>query len=412
MWIPFIPLFVSGVMLKLYQAIFDPNGVNAGLLSGGSITIGFAVIVIAAFIILLLISASDKATSPRYEIKRNIPAGIFALLAAVFLIADAVTMFFGGINIQVLIDAVFSLGGAIGISVIGISSLTGENRAKSAPALMLLPALWGFARTFISFLNDTRISSESKDMSDIVFMAFATMFLFNCGMLYLKLVVKHAVKGSFVYGMMLILVSVAYTVSHTVYDLRNGVFSLSSYFGVYEFFFLSLFALFLLIELTRGMRERTRKEYEEAGIVKKKEEEEDEEEEYQAEFSLEEQSEDPLMRKAEQSMKSIDRDESDEIVRQLANGSIDDPEMLVNIREEYLDDDDEYTDAYAESDSNAPANEVDYDNEYPEDYDNDEVSDISGQKPEEGGNGSYDVDLNDINRLIDEITGDSDGNDE
>ena len=112
MWIPFIPLFVSGVMLKLYQAIFDPNGVNAGLLSGGSITIGFAVIVIAAFIILLLISASDKATSPRYEIKRNIPAGIFALLAAVFLIADAVTMFFGGINIQVLIDAVFSLGGA------------------------------------------------------------------------------------------------------------------------------------------------------------------------------------------------------------------------------------------------------------------------------------------------------------
>lgn len=266
MWIPFIPLFVGGVLLRVYQALFDPKGVDVGVTGGGAITAGFAAIIIAMFLIVLVMSALDRRTSAIYQVKKNLSAGAFAIIAGALLFADAVTSFTQGITIYVVIDGIMTLVGGLAIIVMGISSLSGNNKAHSLPGLMIMAPLWGFARTFIMFLNDTTISTESRDMTDIVIMVFATLFLFNCAMIYTNIKGKHAVKNSFLYGMPLVILSVAYAVSHTIWDLRLGVYSFIGSVKAYEYLAIGLFALFLLVEMSRGAVERSKEEYEDAGI--------------------------------------------------------------------------------------------------------------------------------------------------
>ncbi len=414
MWIPFIPLFVCGVMLKMYQALFDSKGVDVGLLSGGTLSLGFGVVVIATFLLLFIIARLDKKTSAYYDIKRNIPVGVCALLAAVLMFMDTAMMFSGGVNVINMVDALFTVLGGIGIVMMGISSFLGANKGKKLSYLVaVLPALWGFERTFITFINDTTIASESRDMTDIVYMAAATMLLFCCGMLYSgatgSVMGRNAVKGCFVYGMVTLLVSTAYAVSHTVYYIKIGSFDLMSNVRMYEFFAISLFALFLLIELTRGMRERTRKEYEEAGISLKRPEEEEDDEEYYAGLALEEKTSDPIMLKAEETVKSaVNEDDTAEFLKKYSSGiESNAPELDLNaveFGEEYVDDD--------ASDGEENMTYVDYVND--DDDDDKSAGDEADSASTEDGTAAQsgaavdiaDVDLENIDRLINEITGD------
>lgn len=314
MWLPFIPLLVAGVLLRVYQALFDPKGADVGLVHGGAITLGFAAIVIAVFVITGIISYTDKKTSALYEIKRNPPAGIFVIVAGALMFADSAISFTSGSDILSIIDAIVTVVGAVALILMGISSVGRSNKTKSAAGLMLVPALWGIVRTFLTFVSDTTVASESRDMMDIVFMIFGTFFLFNCGMVYINVKGKNAVKGCFVYGMPLILVSFAYTISHTIYQIKTGTFDFVADIRTFEFFAIALFALFFLIELTANATQRSKEEYEQAGVeIESKSEPEREEIQYDESFlgelSLEE---DPLMIQAEKTMDSV-KDDADKI---------------------------------------------------------------------------------------------------
>ncbi len=408
MWIPFIPLLVCGVMLKMYQALFDPKGVDVGLVTGGKLAIGFGAVVIVTFLLLFIIAKLDKKTSTYYNVKRNIPAGVCAVIAAALMFMDAVTMFSTGVNIINLIDALFTVLGGIGIIMMALHSTVGANKDKKLSWLMaVLPALWGFARTIITFINDTTIASESRDMTDIVYMAATTMFFFCCGMVYAgvmgSVMGRNAVKGCFVYGMTTILVSVAYTASHTAYQIKSGTLDFMSNLRMYEFCAIALFALFLLIELTKGMGVRSREEYEALGISPKKAVDEDEDEddgEYYAGLALEEKTSDPIMLEAERTLKSaVGEDDTRELIEKYSSEiSSNAPELdldSVNFGEEYIDDDD--------VDGEENMTYVDYitDGSEVEKAAEDETtvgsaSDIS----------DIDVDLKNIDKLINEITGD------
>lgn len=257
MWIPFIPLFAAGVLLRVYQALFDPKGADTGLMSGGAITLGFASVVVIAFVVFLVMSILDKRTSAFYQIKRNIPAGVFALVAGVLLLIGVLTSFLQSIDIGVIIDDLMSVICAAAIMIMGFSSLSGVNRAKSMPIFMVVPAVWGFVRTFITFLKDAAVAAESKDMTYLFVMIFITLFLFNCSMVYINISVRNAVKGCFLYGLPAIITSFAYTLSHTIYGIKIGSFNFFKNVEMYEFLVVAIFAVFFLIELTRGVGEKS-----------------------------------------------------------------------------------------------------------------------------------------------------------
>lgn len=338
MWLPFIPLLAAGVLLKVYQALFDPNGADVGLAHGGAITIGFAAIVVAAFVIIGIISYTDKKTSALYEIKRNPLAGIFAIASGALMFADSANTFISGMNVVNIIDALMTVVGAVAFILMGISSFSGNNRTKSAAGLMLMPVIWGVVRTFLTFVSDTTVASESRDMMDIVFMVLGTFFLFNCGMVYVNVSGKNAVKGCFLYGMPFILVSFAYTISHTIYQLRIGGFDFMENIRTFEFFAIALYALFLLIELTQNAAQRSKEEYESAGIELKPEREKEEiviDEAFEGEFSL---VDDQLMKQAEQTMESV-KDDGDKIqeIREL-KATLEDEGHRFDDNEESVDD--------------------------------------------------------------------------
>lgn len=421
MWIPFIPLFMSGVLLRVYQAMFDPKGANAGLMEGGAITIGFAAIAIVTFLVIAIMSLLDKRTSAFYDVKKNIPAGVFAIIAGAFLFAGTVTSFLQGIDAAVLIDGLMSILGGAAIIIMGISSLSGNNKAKDMPVFMVMPALWGFTRTFITFLGDTAISTESKDMTDIVYMAFATMFLFSAAMVYTNIKGKNAVKGCFVYGLMTILITTAYTAAHLIYDLKNGSYSFIDNVETYQFFAIALFALFFLIELSYGVKERSKEEYEEDGIDTAKfgDVYEESEEDIDPD-SLIKLSDDPLMLQAEEAMRCaqgsvISEDElkryKDSIQDALDSGEYSDIGDF-DSAEKY----DEQYDADDEEPQSADFVETEYNEEH--ESDNQEIESDEKEVDAENKTDSAstdtmaddyddisDIDLDSIEKLISEITG-------
>ena len=395
MWIPFIPLFVGGVLLRVYQAMFDSKGADVGLMSGGSITHGFAAIVIVMILVLAVMSKLDRRTSAYYSIKKNVPSGIFAIISGAFLFADAVTSVMSRVDLSIIVDALMSVIGGVAIIVLGISSLSGNNKAKDMSGFMIVPALWGFARTFLTFLSFTTVASESRDMTDLVYMVLMTLFLFNCSMVYINLKGRHAVKACFVYGMPAILVSTAYTLSHTIWQIKNGSFSFIDNVRAYEFFALSLFALFFLIEMSRGACERSDKEYEEAGIDRNKFQEPLVEfEENVDPDSLIHLSDDPIMQQAEETMMSVD---------EYSTGTS--AEELERYKDEVYE---KYSGASVDDSAQEDTAAV------PQEEQPDEVPQEKEASPEQAddtpsGDSSYDelddIDLDSINRLISELTG-------
>lgn len=260
-WIPFIPIVFAAVFLRVYQVLFVDSGVDKGFLNSGAISLIFVGSIILLVILLAVLCAADKKTSPEYKVGRNIFAGIFAMLAGVLLLTDAFMLFKGmaesGNALVAVINGIFTVLGGVMIFVIGLSSLTGKNLTKKVPFLMLFPAIWSAARLIITFLSYTTISVNAKDMSDLVYMVFTTLFLYNASMVYIGLKSKNPVKACFLYGLPAVVVVFAYTgawVSSTIHSAES-VYFLSNV-KIFEYLALALFIIFFLVELTARAQEK------------------------------------------------------------------------------------------------------------------------------------------------------------
>lgn len=260
-WIPFIPIVFAAVFLRVYQVLFVDSGVDKGFLDSGVISLIFVGNIILLVILLAVLCAADKKTSPEYRTGRNIFAGIFGMLAGVLLLTDAFMLFKGigesGNALVAVINGVFTVLGGVMIFVIGLSSLTGKNLAKKVPFLMLFPTIWSAARLIITFLSYTTVSVNAIDMSDLVYMVFTTLFLYNASMVYIGLKSKNPVKACFLYGLPAAAVVFAYTAAWASSTIHSGqsVYFLSN-IKIFEYVALALFIIFFLVELTARAQEK------------------------------------------------------------------------------------------------------------------------------------------------------------
>ena len=265
-WIPFIPVVFAAVFLRIYQVLFIDSGVDKGFLDSGLVSIIFVGSIVALFVILAIFCFADKKTAPEYDIGRNIFAGFFAILTGALLLTDAVLLVIQMINAGIFdwlsgIDALLSLAGGAMIIVMGISSLTGYNRAKNMPFLMLLPTIWCCGRLVLTFASYTAISPAAKDMSDLVYMVFTTLSLFNVSMVYIKLKGKNPVKACFLYGLPAVVVIFAYAGALFASLIQSGQgVDFFANIRVFEFLSFALYILFFLIELTAGGKEKQKED--------------------------------------------------------------------------------------------------------------------------------------------------------
>ncbi|MGN0551302.1 MAG: hypothetical protein ACI4I4_05595 [Acutalibacteraceae bacterium] len=379
-WLFFIPLFIATVLLRVYQVLFIDNGILKGFFDGGLVSIAFVGAILLMFVILIALCIADKKTSGVYRFHRNIPAGIFAVLTGIAVIADlavrGMSVFGLGIgaenlgsaffvsefsvnlvtNVLNIIDLIASIFGGIAFIFIGAASLSGKRLTYKRRGLMLAPVLWVCMRMVITFASYTHVAVNAQDMSDLIFLVFATLFTFNLCLIFSNTKGKNPVKACFLYGMPAIALAFAYCAARIVAIISSGAqFDVLANICVPEYICFALFMLFFIAELSGKATAKTDDE---------KSEKKSEDKTYEAPERLEKKS-------------TIGENKRENL-----------SEARVRVKDQYLAQADEIVER------------VEHGNAEDEDY----VFASGGEQQEKETPGTYGVNLDDIDRLILEIS--------
>ncbi len=265
-WIPFIPVAVLSVVLRVYQLLFVENEVDTGFLSSGMIWVVYTCMVAVLFFVLLLLCMADRKTPCKYRPKTNFLAGLFGVLSAGCIIFNAgiglgdmlSPGINGGINITVasFVDVVFGTLGGIAILIMAISSFSGRNFAKNMGVFSVTAPLWCCVKLFTTFISYTKQSVHAFDMTDLFYMAFLTLAVFNAAIIYQEIECKNPVKGLFLYGMPGVVVVTVYTVADVIKQLgENGSYDIMGSLNTVSFLLVGMYILFMMIEITLNIKE-------------------------------------------------------------------------------------------------------------------------------------------------------------
>lgn len=265
-WIPFIPVAVLSVILRLYQKLFVDSGIDTGFLSSDMIWLVYAGMVGFLFVGLLLLSVIDRKTSEHYTIKKNFFAGLFAVVAAAVIIFDAGMsagqMLSKGLqSLSQLLDVSFSILGGVAILLMGTSSFSGRNFAKKMGVFSVVAPIWCCIQLVLTFIEYTKQSVNAFDMTNLFYMAFMTLTIFNLSMAYQGVDCKNPVKGTIVYGMPAFIVTIVYAVANLFDQLQvNGTYDFMGSLDVIAFVALALYVLFMMIEFTTNAKSKADEE--------------------------------------------------------------------------------------------------------------------------------------------------------
>ncbi|MEE1075698.1 MAG: hypothetical protein UHY68_00350 [Acutalibacteraceae bacterium] len=265
-WIPFIPVAVLSVILRLYQKLFVDSGIDTGFLSSDMIWLVYAGMVGFLFVGLLLLSVIDRKTSEHYTIKKNFFAGLFAVVAAAMIIFDAGMsagqMLSKGLqSLSQLLDVSFSILGGVAILLMGTSSFSGRNFAKKMGVFSVVAPIWCCIQLVLTFIEYTKQSVNAFDMTNLFYMAFMTLTIFNLSMAYQGVDCKNPVKGTIVYGMPAFIVTIVYAVANLFDQLQvNGTYDFMGSLDVIAFVALALYVLFMMIEFTTNAKSKADEE--------------------------------------------------------------------------------------------------------------------------------------------------------
>lgn len=261
-WIPFIPVVVLSVIVRVYQKLFIDSGVDTGFLSSDIMWLVYTCLVAFLFLVQIILCCADRKTSPYYRIKGNFLGGLFGVLTAGMLIFSA-GLSVGNLNtigvqfIMSVLDIAFGVLGGIAILVMGISSFTGKNFAKKMGVFSIVAPLWCCVELITTFIADTKQSVHSFDMTNLFYMSFLTLALFNLSMVYQGVKGRNPVKGAVLYGMPGFVVTIVYAVANAIDQFQaTGTYDLLGSLDVITFVLLALYILFMMVELTANSVEK------------------------------------------------------------------------------------------------------------------------------------------------------------
>ena len=256
-WVLFIPLTLAAAFLKLAQTILPDNSI----FGMSDMMLDYAVIGCVALIFLfaLIMCLCDRRISKYYLPHRNIPAGIIGLLLALLLAADgayAVNDMFvtGKVEVLPVIEAVMLLFAAIVFVVMGLAhSFSGKGK-KTFGLLYAAPALLCAIRLIRCFVEFTTISITLADITRLFCYIFATMFFFNYAVALSMTEAKNAVKSCFIYGFPASAAMISYAAGNLYANLDTD--NIMNNAHNVEIALMGLYILAFLIELTIFVKDR------------------------------------------------------------------------------------------------------------------------------------------------------------
>ncbi len=262
-WIPFIPVAVLSIILRVYQKFFIDMGIDTGFISTEVAWVAYTALIALLFLVLIILSCADRKTSPYYKPGFNLLAGLFGVVAAAIIIFNSgVTI--GGIasdtssaNAGSIIDALFGVVGGCAILIMAISSFSGKNLAKKIGIFSIAAPLWCCVRLVTTFISYKEQSVHAIDMTNLFFMSFMTLALFHLALIYQGIACKNPVKSALVYGMPAFIITIVYAVANAIDQVtKTGNYDIMGSLDIISFVLLAFYILFMLIELTGNAVEK------------------------------------------------------------------------------------------------------------------------------------------------------------
>ncbi|MEF2920489.1 MAG: hypothetical protein U0O22_08515 [Acutalibacteraceae bacterium] len=262
-WIPFIPVAILSVIVRVYQKLFIDSGVDSGFLSSDNMWLVYTGLIAFLFLVQIILCCADRKTSPYYEIKGNFLGGLFGVLTA------GVIIFSAGINVGNLnsgdnqfiltaLEIAFGVLGGIAILIMGISSFSGKNLAKKMGLFSIVAPIWCCVELVTTFVLYRKDSVHAYDMTNLFSIAFLTLAVFNLSMVYQGIKGRNPVKSVVLYGMPGFIVTVVYAVANAIDQIHTtGTYNIIGSLDIITFVLLSMYILFMMVELTTNSVEKT-----------------------------------------------------------------------------------------------------------------------------------------------------------
>ena len=250
-WIPFIPLTVAAAAFPVLQklgVLFEPDSTIPFYFSVAAVLIMFAVNIIFV--------AADKKTSPVYILARNIPAAVFAVLAAGMIASkSALTAILALQNktFDAFVFAIVAFGmlTAICFVIIALAHIQGRNFLPRMGAFFLAMPVWSGLMLINEFLNNRTVSVISINPIALFCYAIFMIYTFKLAMLIATVKGKNPVKAMFLYGFPLAAIGIVIGLVNIVGIILNGL-DYSENVIAFAFMSIGLYAVFLNIEITKN----------------------------------------------------------------------------------------------------------------------------------------------------------------
>ncbi len=211
--------------------------------------------VLLMFVINIVFVALDKKTSPTYILRRNIPASVFAILAAAMITSKSALELILSLqnhsyNLFVLAVSVFGFLTSVCLVVISLAHLQGRNFLPNMGALFLCMDIWGGLMLINEFLKNRTVSVYKINPLVLFAYAFGMIFLFKLGMVISTVKGKNPVKALYLYGMPFAAIGITIGVINVISIIKNGLDYSENVIG-FGLFALGLYVVSFLFEITK-----------------------------------------------------------------------------------------------------------------------------------------------------------------
>lgn len=254
LWIPFAVFLAALLPLRLYQVIHLINP-ETGFSSGDPYMLQILLGLTALFVLILMfMSIACKNIPERYEIRKNIFAGVFSMLAGVSMLAESACFLLSFISGQdkapSLVQAILGVLAAAIFAMMGICSFTGRNLLERVPLLTLLPSVWCGVRLVFSFLRYTNVATNSSEMLDLLSTSFLLIFLFTQAKLLSGFTTPKTGKRAVVAGMSTVVLLFVFRLPALVQQVMAGGFQIDTSISYITELLLALYVFCITVELS------------------------------------------------------------------------------------------------------------------------------------------------------------------
>lgn len=255
-WIPFIVLLPAACFLKTAQSLFP-----GGLFGLSALKLEYMYLGCAALMLLFALAfcMTDKKIAAYYIPRRNIAAGVFALITALMLAADGAGVFIrifsaGEPDALTIVGAVLSLVASIVFFAMGLGQIIRRDDDRRLSMIYALPSVMFAVRLILSFVSFTTISIRLADVSRLICYVFALMFFFYYAVVLSLIKTKNAVKMCLIFGFPAVVALIPYGVYHLIFSF--DIVMIVNNAEPAALLFTGLYILMILAEISRYVLDR------------------------------------------------------------------------------------------------------------------------------------------------------------